>query len=52
MSAIENGGGGEYERTSMMKYRQEAFMILNDFADSPEKEALKDLVVFVTDRKR
>ncbi len=36
----------------MYRYRQEAFDILDTVPDSPAQQSLKDLLVFVTERKR
>lgn len=44
--------GIEYTRQMMYKYRSEAFDILATFPDSAAKEALKDLVNYVTERKK
>ncbi len=49
---VNQSGGIEYAKEAMYKYRAEAFEILNQFPDSPPKQALKDLVIFVTERKK
>ena len=43
-------GGIEYAREAMYRYRAEAFDILHEFPDSEIRQALEDLVVFVTER--
>jgi len=49
---VNQSGGIEYAHEAMMKYRADAFEILNNFPDVPARDSLKDLVVFVTDRKK
>lgn len=49
---VNQSGGIEYAREAMIKYREEAFEILLSFPDSPSREALKQLVLFVTERKK
>lgn len=44
--------GIEYARNMMYRYREEAFEILKTFPYSSARESLKDLVNYVTERKR
>jgi geranylgeranyl pyrophosphate synthase len=36
----------------MYRYREEAFALLNTAPDTPARTALRDLLVFVTERKK
>ncbi|MDX1666319.1 MAG: polyprenyl synthetase family protein, partial [Saprospiraceae bacterium] len=49
---VRNSGGIEYAREAMLKYREEAFVLLRQFPASEVREALFDLVTFVTERKK
>lgn len=50
---VRNSGGIEYATEAMLRYRQEAFDLLNEIApDTPARSALRDLVEYVTDRKK
>lgn len=49
---VRQSGGLEYAKTAMYQYRQEAFDLLNVIEDSPAKAALKELLVFVTEREK
>lgn len=44
-------GGIKYAEEKMFQYRDEALAILRSFAESPERNALEELVRFTTDRK-
>jgi octaprenyl-diphosphate synthase len=44
-------GGIEYARQKMFQYRDEALAILHSFPESPERNALEELVRYTTDRK-
>ncbi len=44
--------GIDYARNMMYQYRSQAFEILKTFAPSPARESLKDLVNYVTERKK
>ncbi|MGB3007510.1 MAG: polyprenyl synthetase family protein [Chitinophagaceae bacterium] len=44
-------GGIEYATNKMNEYRQEAIEILRQFPDSPIRQGLEDMVLYVTDRK-
>lgn len=49
---VNQSGGIEYSREAMIRYRQEAFDILLSFPESPSRDALQQLVNFVTERKK
>jgi octaprenyl-diphosphate synthase len=49
---VRAGGGMEYAREAMYRYRQEAFDLLDTFPDSPARQSLRDLVTFVTERRK
>jgi len=49
---VNQSGGIEYAREAMIKYREEAFEILLSFPESPARDALQQLVLFVTERKK
>lgn len=48
---VNQSGGIEYATEAMYQYRKEAFDILHQFPESPARQALEDLVIFVTERK-
>ncbi|MEZ4951085.1 MAG: polyprenyl synthetase family protein [Saprospiraceae bacterium] len=49
---VRNSGGLDYSKKVMYDYRDEAFEILDTLPDSESKTSLRDLVNFVTDRKK
>lgn len=49
---VRNSGGIQYTETVMLSFRQEAFEILDTFPESESRTALRDLVTFVTERKK
>lgn len=49
---VKGSGGLEYTQEIMYQYRQKAFDILATFPDSPARTSLKDLITFVTERKK
>lgn len=49
---VHGSGGLEYARQAMYEFRRQAFDILHAFPQSESRQALEDLVTFVTDRKR
>jgi len=49
---VRGSGGMDYAREKMLFYRQEAFDLLNQFPESPIRQALEDLAVYVTERKK
>lgn len=52
INIVRQGGGIGYAREAMYRYRQEAFDLLDAAPDSPARQSLKDLLVFVTERKK
>lgn len=52
ISFVNQSGGIEYAHKAMIKYREEAFQILLSFPESPARNALQQLVTFVTERKK
>jgi len=51
ISQVEAVGGIRYAIEKMYAYKKEALEILHSFPESPCRQGLEDLVVFVTDRK-
>ena len=49
---VHQSGGMEYSKQAMLDYREQAFRILHTFPLSEARQALEDLVVFVTERKK
>jgi octaprenyl-diphosphate synthase len=49
---VTDSGGIDFARRKMTDYREEALDILNNFEESPSKSAMKDLVLFTTERDR
>lgn len=49
---VHASGGLEYARQAMHRYRDQAFELLHTFPASPVRQALEDLVMFVTDREK
>ena len=49
---VQQSGGLEYSQKAMNDYRDQAFQLLNTFPETTARESLKDLVAFITDRKR
>jgi octaprenyl-diphosphate synthase len=50
---VRNSGGLEYAAEAMLRYRAEAVQILMDVApESPARQSLHDLLIFVTERKK
>jgi octaprenyl-diphosphate synthase len=53
IAAVRSSGGMDYASEAMYAYRQEAFDILEQHAPpSPARDALRDLLIFVTERKK
>ncbi len=48
---VYSAGGIDYATKKMNEYKQEALAILRQFPESPARQGLEELVVFVTDRK-
>jgi octaprenyl-diphosphate synthase len=51
ISRVEELGGISYAKEKMNTYKQEAIAILHQFPESPARQGLEDLGLFVTDRK-
>jgi octaprenyl-diphosphate synthase len=51
IALIQHYGGVEYATQQMYSYRSEALEILKQFSENPYGSALKNLVLFTTDRK-
>jgi octaprenyl-diphosphate synthase len=49
---VQQSGGLEYSQKAMNDYRDQAFQLLDTFPETIARESLKDLVAFITDRKR
>lgn len=49
---VNSSEGIAYAKEAMYRYREEAFEILHRMPDSEARQALEELVVFVTDRKK
>ncbi|MCB0569707.1 MAG: polyprenyl synthetase family protein [Phaeodactylibacter sp.] len=49
---VRQSGGLEYARQAMREFRSQAFELLEHFPDTPVRQALTQLVTFVTDRER
>ncbi len=50
---VRQGGGIAYAHAAMLRYRQEAFDLLESVAPpSPARDALRDLVIYVTERTK
>ncbi|MCH2022370.1 MAG: polyprenyl synthetase family protein [Saprospiraceae bacterium] len=49
---VLNSPGIEYARKMMYQYREEAYDLLNTFPSSPSRESMKDLISYVTERKK
>ena len=48
---VEKAGGIVYAKNKMNDFRDEALTILRQFPESPTRQGLEDMVLFVTDRK-
>lgn len=48
---VKENGGIDYAREKMKQYQDEAMEILHSFPASPSRDALEDLVGYVTERK-
>jgi len=49
---VRQSGGLEYARQAMYRYRQEALDLLNTAPESPARQAMGDLLMFVTEREK
>jgi octaprenyl-diphosphate synthase len=48
---VEEAGGIEYAKTKMIEFKNDALAVLHQFPESPVRQGLEDMVLFVTDRK-
>ena len=48
---VVEAGGITYATNKMNDYKKEALDILHQFPESPARQGLEDMVLFVTDRK-
>ena len=51
IDTVEKAGGIAYATEKMNQYKKEALDILHHFPESPARQGLEDLVLYVTDRK-
>ena len=51
IDAVIKTGGIDYATNKMNTYKQEALDILHQFPESPARQGLEDMVLYVTDRK-
>ena len=51
MQQVELSGGIAYAKNKMNDYRDEALNLLRQFPESPARQGLEDMVLYVTDRK-
>lgn len=51
INKVEETGGINYATQKMNAFKQEALDILHSFPESPARQGLEDLVLYVTDRK-
>lgn len=49
---VWKSGGIEYAEQAMYNYRKDAFELLRNLPDSAARQALEDLVIYATDRKK
>ena len=49
---VRQSGGLEYAQEAMYRFRAEAFELLEQAPDSPARQSMRDLLVFVTERKK
>lgn len=49
---VRKSGGLNYAQDAMLRYRQEAFDILHTFPKTAVRDALENLVMYVTERKK
>lgn len=47
---VDSKKGIDYAREKMLDLRNQAFVMLNEFADSNHRQSMKDLITFTTDR--
>lgn len=51
ISYVQQSGGIEYAQKKMMQYKEEALDQLNNYPDTPARQAMKELVNYVIDRR-
>ena len=51
ISVVQRSGGIAYAEKKMLEYRDNALSLLEDFPDGPVRTALRELVLYSTDRK-
>ena len=51
INQVESAGGIAYAKEKMNVFKKEALDILHQFPESPVRQGLEDMVLFVTDRK-
>ncbi len=51
IDAVAATGGIDYAKEKMNAFKNEALGILHQFPESPVRQGLEDMVLFVTDRK-
>ncbi len=49
---VKESDGMNYARQKMVEYREQAFRMLEKYPDNPTSEALRQLVLFTTERKK
>ncbi|TNE61080.1 MAG: polyprenyl synthetase family protein [Bacteroidetes bacterium] len=49
---VRQSGGLDYAREAMYRFREEAFELLDGVPDSPARQSLRDLLSYVTERKK
>jgi octaprenyl-diphosphate synthase len=49
---VISSGGLEYAKSAMLRFKEEAFEILDEFPNSESKEALVELVNYIVERKK
>jgi octaprenyl-diphosphate synthase len=48
---VRSTGGIEYAQQKMKEYQQQGLELLHQYPDSPERQAMEELVAYVIDRK-
>ena len=48
---VEASGGISYATEKMNSFKNEALEVLHQFPESPVRQGLEDMVLYVTDRK-
>lgn len=51
IDTVTSAGGIEYAKKKMNAFKKEALDVLHQFPESPVRQGLEDMVLFVTDRK-